>query len=151
MITICLRFTKNDRDAIEVLNTDFLKVFNNIRRYDPARGSLYTWIRTIVVNTCIDFNSQKSRVQRVQELSEETDVSILPEATSKMKAEELLLLVRGLPEATRTVFNLYCMEGYSHKEIAQLLGISTGTSKWHLSDARKKLQELLQKPTRKVS
>ena len=94
MITICLRFTKNDRDAIEVLNTAFLKVFNNIKRYDPAQGSLYTWIRTIVVNTCIDFNSQKSRVQRVQELSEETDVSILPEAISKMKAEELLLLVK---------------------------------------------------------
>jgi RNA polymerase sigma factor (sigma-70 family) len=151
MITICLRYTKNDSDAVEVLNTAFLKVFKNIKRYDPQLAAPYTWIRTIVINSCIDFNTQRNRAQSLQELAEDTDIHIPPEAISKIKTEELLRLVRSLPEATRTVFNLYSIEGYSHKEIAQLLGISTGTSKWHLAEARKKLQELLQEPKLKMS
>ena len=141
MATLCLRYTKSENDAIEVLNNGFLKVFNNIQRYEPAKASLYTWIRTIVINSCLDFIKSKQNLQPLNELNEASEVHIPAEVISKMKASELLDLVRQLPPSSQAVFNLYVMEGYNHKEIAQLLGISAGTSKWHLSEARKILQQ----------
>ena len=141
MVTICLRYTKNEDDALEVLNSGFLKVFQNIQRYEPAQASLYTWIRTIVVNSCLDFIRKKARTTQHHELDNATEAHVPAEAISRMKASELLALVRSLPPSTAAVFNLYVIEGYSHKEIGSLLGISDGTSKWHLSEARKQLQQ----------
>ena len=151
MITVCLRYTKNDEDAVEVLNNGFLKVFRNIQRYESSQASLYTWIRTIVVNSCLDFIKQKQKLEKVNELNEDTEVHIAPEIINKMKTAELLDQVRRLAPATQAVFNLYVIEGYSHKEIAQLLNISEGTSKWHLSEARKNLQQLINQPKVKIS
>lgn len=130
---------------MEVLNTGFFKVFRNIQRYEPAQASLYTWIRTIVINSCLDFIKAKQKTEPHRELNEALEADIPAEALSKIKAGELLQLVRQLPPATQAVFNLYVMEGYGHKEIAALLGISEGTSKWHLSEARKLLQQLIKK------
>ena len=144
MITLCLRYTKNEADAVEVLNNGFLKVFKNIQRYEPLQASLYTWVRTIVIHSCLDFIKMKQRMEVHEELTETTEMHIPPEVLGKIKAGELLGLIRQLAPATQAVFNLYVMEGYSHKEIAQLLGISEGTSKWHLSDARKNLQRMIQ-------
>ena len=144
MMTLCLRYTKNEEDAVEVLNTGFLKVFRNIQRYEPAQGSLYTWIRTIVVNSCLDFIKAKSRKEPHQELNDAAEVHIAAELIHKMKASELLQLVTALPPSTQAVFNLYIIEGYNHREIGELLGISEGTSKWHLSEARKNLQKMIQ-------
>ena len=141
MVTICLRYTKNEDDAVEVLNNGFLKVFQNIQRYEPAQASLYTWIRTIVVNSCLDFIRKKSRTAQHQELDNTVEVHVPAEVVSRMKATELLGLIRSLPPSTAAVFNLYVIEGYSHKDIGSLLGISDGTSKWHLSEARKQLQQ----------
>ena len=139
---LCLRYTKSEYDATEVLNSGFFKVFRNIHKYDPIRANLYTWIRIIIINTCIDFIKQKVKIEN--EVSEEMpEVQINPEAIEKMDALHLLHLTRQLPPATQAVFNLYVMEGYSHKEIATLLSISEGTSKWHLSEARKKLQQMI--------
>ena len=140
MVTICLRYTRNEEDAVEVLNNGFLKVFKNIQRYDPAQASLYTWIRTIVVNSCLDFIRKKNRIEQRYELNEGVEVHVPAEVISRMKIGELLSLVRSLPPATAAVFNLYVIEGFNHKEIGSLLGISDGTSKWHLSEARKQLQ-----------
>lgn len=145
MVALCLRYTRNDADAVEVLNTGFLKVFRNIGRYDPAQAGLYAWIRTIMINSCLDFIKQKEKTIPSRELEQAADVHIPAEAVLKMKAEELLALVRELPPATQAVFNLYVLEGYGHKEIVQLLHISEGTSKWHLNAARKLLQQRLQK------
>ena len=143
LVSLCLRYTKNENDAVEVLNNGFLKVFKNIHRYEPAQGSLYTWIRTIVVHSCIDFIKSKQKSGPHQELEEAVSVHIPAEVISRINAAELLQLVRQLPPATQAVFNLYIMEGYNHREIAGLLGISEGTSKWHLSDARKHLQQMI--------
>jgi len=151
MITVCLRYTKNDEDAVEVLNNGFLKVFRNIQRYESSQASLYTWIRTIVVNSCLDFIKQRQKLEKVNELNAETEVHIAPDVITKMKAAELLEQVRRLAPATQAVFNLYAIEGYSHKEIGQLLSISEGTSKWHLSEARKNLQQLINQPKVKIS
>lgn len=151
MMTICLRYTKNDEDAVEVLNNGFLKVFRNIQWYDSMQASLYTWIRAIVVNSCLDFIKQKQRLEKVSELNEEAEVHIDPEVISKIKTNELLEQVRKLAPATQAVFNLYVIEGYNHKEISELLNISEGTSKWHLSEARKNLQQLINEPRIKIS
>lgn len=138
-----MRYTKNETDATEVLNKGFLKVFLNIQRYDPAQANLYTWIRTIVINTCLDFLKLKHRIGQHQELDKTVEVHIDAEVINKMEVSMLLHLVRQLPPATQAVFNLFVMEGYNHKEIGQLLHISEGTSKWHLSEARKSLQQMI--------
>lgn len=137
-----MRYTKNEEDAVEVLNNGFLKVFNNIHRYERGKASLYTWIRTIIINSCLDFIKSRQNKEPYKELDE--TVHIPSDVISKIKADELLHLIRRLPPVTQAVFNLYVIEGYGHKEIGQLLNISEGTSKWHLSEARKSLQKMIQ-------
>ncbi len=144
MASLCLRYTRNEEDAVEVLNNGFHKVFKNIRSYDPIKATLFTWIRTIIINSCLDFIKAKQHASQHQQLNKDVEVYISPEILSKIKTEELLQLVRRLSPSTKAVFNLYIMEGYSHKEIAELLGISEGTSRWHLSEARKNLQQMIQ-------
>ncbi len=145
MMSLCLRYTKNEEDAGEVLNTGFYKVFKNIQRYNQKQASLYTWIRTIIINSCLDhIKSNQKNIQHV-EFTNATDIEIDPEIISKIKSAHLLQLIRQLPPATQTVFNLFIMEGYSHKEIGKLLQISDGTSKWHLNEARKNLQKMINK------
>jgi RNA polymerase sigma factor (sigma-70 family) len=141
MISVCLWYTKNEEDAVEVLNNGFLKVFKNISRYDPVKGSVFTWIRKIIVNSCLDFVKQNERIEQHQELTEAMEIPA--QKISIMKTAELLAMVRCLPRATAAVFNLYEIEGYSHREIGEMLAISEGTSKWHLSEAKKKLREKL--------
>jgi RNA polymerase sigma factor (sigma-70 family) len=143
MISLCLRYTKNEADAVEVLNNAFLKVFLNIQRYESRQATLYTWIRTIVINSCLDFIKQKAKQEQYRELDTAVEVQIDAEVVSKMDVTMLLHLVRQLPPATQAVFNLYVVDGYNHKEIGTLLNISEGTSKWHLSEARKSLQQLI--------
>ena len=145
MINLCLRYTKNEQDAVEVLNSGFLKVFTNIKRYDPGKASLSTWIRTIVINSCLNFLKLKERYILHEEISSihEDNNQIEAEVIGQMKVNQLLQFVRHLPAATRIVFNLYVMEGYNHKEIGGMLGITEGTSKWHLSEARKNLKQMI--------
>lgn len=143
MMNLCLRYTKNDQDAMEALNTGFYKVFKNIQRYDPHQGSLYTWIRTIVINSCIDIIGVKGKYIKPVELTASTEAAAEPEIITRLMAAHVLKLVRKLPAATQAVFNLFIMEGYSHREIATLLKISEGTSKWHVNDARRRLQIMI--------
>lgn len=143
MMNLCLRYTKNEADALAILNNAFYKVFKNIKMYDPAKATLYTWIRTITINTCIDHLKPTQNKIATSELVEAENVFIEPSVIAKMKEGALLMLVQQLAPSTRAVFNLYIMEGFGHKEIGQLLHISEGTSKWHLNDARKKLKILI--------
>lgn len=143
MMNICLRYSNNESDALSILNTAFFKVFRNINRYDASKATIYTWIRTIVVNESVSFiNASKNRVPAV-ELTEAGDIHIEPSVFDKIKETNLLLLVQQLAPASKAVFNLFVLEGYTHKQIGEMLHISEGTSKWHLNDARKKLQELI--------
>ena len=143
MMTLCLRYTKNESDALEVLNTGFYKVYKNIHRYDQKKATVYTWIRTIIINSCLDHIRAQSGRTVQDELDQAAAVDLPPDVFSKLSAQDILIHVRKLPPATRAVFNLFVMEGYSHREIATFLGISEGTSKWHLSEARKTLQKLI--------
>jgi RNA polymerase sigma-70 factor (ECF subfamily) len=144
MTALCLRYTRNEEDAIEVLHNGFLKVFKNIATYNNSKGSLYTWVRTIIVHTAIDFIRQREKFFTKIELDQTEEPHVESDAVHRMSATELLKLVQKLPSATQAVFNLYVIDGYTHKEIGKLLEISEGTSKWHLSQARKLLQQLLQ-------
>ncbi|MFM2363642.1 MAG: sigma-70 family RNA polymerase sigma factor [Sphingobacteriales bacterium] len=143
MMALCIRYTKNEEDALEVLHNGFLKVYKHMATYDAGKASLYTWIKTIVVNSAIDFIRSNQKFKNKVELKPVHEIGIDNVAISRMSAAELLEQVRSLPQATQTVFNLYVIEGYNHREIGELLGISEGTSKWHLSEARRQLKQLL--------
>lgn len=143
MMTLCLRYTKNEADALEVLNTGFYKVFKNIAKYNSSQAAIYTWIRAIIINSCLDFIKKKETQFETREIENAISIDLPPDIISKMSANEILELVRQLSPATQAVFNLYVVEGYNHNEIASLMKISAGTSKWHLSEARKKLQKMM--------
>lgn len=143
MMNICMRYTNNENDAIEVLHNGFLKVYKNLQKFNPDKASLYTWMRSIMVHSAIDFLRQNTRHNRNIEIDDVNEPYIDSEAVDKLNVQELLRLIRKLPPATQTVFNLYIMEGYTHKEIGTMVGISEGTSKWHLSEARRLLQKLI--------
>jgi len=143
MMNLCVRYTKDEDDAKLVLNTGFLKVFKNIEKYDSQKAVLYTWIRTIVVNSCLDHIKSKQNTIVANELQESDGLQADAEVNAKVDVTEILHLIRKLPASTQAVFNLYVIEGYGHKEIAEMLQISEGTSKWHLSEARKNLKTQL--------
>ena len=143
MMVLCKSYTKNEEDAVEVLQDGFLKVFQQIDSYDTGRSSLYTWMRTIMIRTAIDFLRKQNRQNIAIEWKEEYEPSVEAEALQRMSAQQVQCMLRNLAATTRAVFNLYVTEGYNHKEIGELLKISEGTSKWHLSEARKYLINLL--------
>jgi RNA polymerase sigma factor (sigma-70 family) len=146
MMNLCVRYTKSEADAVHVLNDGFLRVFKNINQYDPSKGALYTWIYRIVMNCCLYHLKSTQSAVVLNDLDVAEELTIAPGIDTKLNEQELLGLIRNLPAATQAVFNLYVIDGYAHKEIATMLDISEGTSKWHLSEARKKLKnELLKK------
>lgn len=143
MMNLCLRYAKNEQDALEMLNTGFFKVYKNIEKFDRNKAGLYTWIRTIIINSCLDYLKIKNTFIITGEVEQAASLAVPPAIFSHFSAAEILKLIRQLPAATQTVFNLYIIEGYTHPEISMLLNISEGTSKWHLSDGRKKLQKMI--------
>lgn len=145
----CIRYVKTDDLAREALNTAFLKVFQNLSSYDAHKGTLNAWIGTIMIRTCIDLNRKECKFETATwegELAPET-AFIAPEILDRLYAQDLIKLIRLLPHATQMVFNLSVIDGYSHKEIAQRLEIGEATSRWHLSEGKKQLRELLLKHT----
>lgn len=148
LMSICLRYIKDKDMASEVLNTGFLKILTNLEKYNLAIP-FKVWIRKIMVNTLIDeyrkTKREKERITYVEEYYDSSDYSETNEALSRINCEQIYELIGQLPEATKQVFNLYVIDGYAHKEIGEMLGISEGTSKWHLSNARQKLKEQLEK------
>ncbi len=145
MLKVARRYFRSDDLAQEALNMAFLKVFQHIGTFDHTKGSMATWIRAILIRTCIDMVRKEARFIQVEDMSEVAEsVFVLPEILEKLHAADLLNAIRSLPAATQLVFNLYIVEGYSHQEIAGQLQISDSTSRWHLSEARRMLRGILQ-------
>lgn len=154
MLTICLRYLKNEDDAMEVLNNAFMKVFTKITQY-KSEGSLEGWIKRIVINSAIDFVRSTKTYKKKFILTDEFALYGSPRDEDDMaddfpdepfiSTEQVFELVKELPPATRVVFNLYVVDEFKHHEIAEQLKISEGTSKWHLSNARKILREKINK------
>ena len=140
MMGICLRYAGSRDEALDLLHEGFIKVFQNIARYKVGT-SLPAWIRTIMVNTCIDYYRKTIR-RRTEDIAEAHYLSIDdPDALSNLTEQEILAAVHELSPAYRAVFNLYVVEGYSHKEIADALQITESTSRSNLVKARIKLKE----------
>lgn len=142
--SIALRYSSDDDCAGEILNDSFLKVFQNINKYDEKQV-FKAWIRTITVNTAIDYYRKNSQKPFFEDFEDQQIIDFDKDVISQISAEEILQLVRQLTPAYRTVFSLYVIDGYTHKEIAEKLGIQEGTSKSNLKDARKKLQKMILK------
>ncbi len=150
LMGVCIRYKKSEEEAASVVNVGFLKILNNLNKY-KTEVPFEAWIRRIMINTIID-DFRKNR--KVKELIEHTDFSDYEASAELMDfniadqlfdAKQLENFIQMLPPVSQKVFNLYAIDGYSHKEVGDLLGISEGTSKWHLSSGRKKIQEMMQK------
>ena len=148
MLAICRTYVKHEDDAVEILQDAFLKIFRQIEKFDESQSSLYTWMRTIVVRTAIDFLRKTKNQTQPVEWKEAYDPAIEASCLQHLSAQEIILMLQQLPETTRAVFNLFITEGYGHRDIGALLHISEGTSKWHLSEARKFLTGHLKKNER---
>ena len=148
-MAICDRYTNNEEDALEILNDGFLKIFKEIHHYSPAYtdvvSSFKGWLRKIMVYTAIDHFRKYHKHRMVTDLDHVVmqTPSISEDAVDKLSYEEIIRAIQELSPGYRTVLNLFIIDGLSHDEIAERLGISTGTSKSNLSKARKQLQKIL--------
>ena len=144
MIKICYRYAGDADGAGTIYNNAMLKVFKSIGNYTDE-GKLVSWIKTIVINCSIDFCKKKNIFRQSVPYIPEDEIILLPEAFDRVSGKEIQEMISQLPAATATVFNLYIYDGYTHKQIAELLSISDGTSKWHVSEAKKLLKTKLEK------
>ncbi|MCD4697415.1 MAG: sigma-70 family RNA polymerase sigma factor, partial [Bacteroidales bacterium] len=144
MLGLCYRYAKNKSDAEDIFQEGFLKVFENIRQLRNTEAVEW-WMKRIFVNEAFKFYKKQTRLHLVDNITLlENSISDYiddnDDILDKMETEELTQIIQNLPERMRMVFNMYIIEGFSHKEIADKLEISVGTSKSHLHDARKQLQ-----------
>lgn len=144
MLGVCLRYAHTTAEAEDLLQDAFVKVFTRLKDF-RNEGSLEGWIRRIVVTTAIDHFHKERNIRHQQSLEEATDLSTPDsDALDRLSAQEVLKLIKKLPEGCRMVLNLYAIEGYNHGEISEMLGVKESTSKAQLCKARKMLVELLQ-------
>jgi RNA polymerase sigma factor (sigma-70 family) len=141
MYAVCFRYAANATDAQDLLQEGFIKVYRNLHRF-RAEGSFEGWIRRVFVNTSIEHYRKKSiQLSTVSEKEEATIEDSDISALDQMAEKDILAIIQELSPGYKTVFNLYVVEGYSHKEIGDILGISEGTSKSQLARAKSILQK----------
>ncbi len=150
MMAVCFRYARDRDEAKDILQDGFIKVFTNIKKYNSA-GSFEGWIRRIIVNTAIDsFRKNRNSYllseddNTIDNLQNEPEEEEDEKPFGGLKTENVVQAMQQLSPAYRTVFNLYVVENYSHKEIAEILGISTGTSKSNLAKAKQNLKKILE-------
>jgi RNA polymerase sigma factor (sigma-70 family) len=141
LYAVCLQYSGNDEEARDILQEGFIKIFENLIHY-KHEGSFEGWVRKIIVNTALEKYRNKHNLYRVDDIDMIPEPDAEPDNTdyAGLEAIDLLEIIRELPPKYRMVFNLYAIEGYSHKEISQMVKISEGTSKSNLSRARVILQ-----------
>ncbi len=144
LMSICMRYSKDRDSASESLNMGYMKILTNLKSYKPEIP-FKSWIRRIMINTLIDEyrknRRENEKVKYVDHYFDTSSYSEVNEALGKINIQQIYEQINKLPEATKNVFNLFVIDGFSHKEIAEMLDISEGTSKWHLNAARQKLKE----------
>lgn len=141
MLAMCMRYTQDKSEAVAILNGGFLRVFQKLHTF-RFQGSLEGWVRRLVFNSLSEhFKKEQKHLHFL--VYEEQDRPISETALDALYLQDILDLAERLPAATKRVFFLYAIEGYTHTEIAATLDISEGTSKWHLAEARKRLQKLI--------
>lgn len=140
MFAICLRYASDYHSAEDILQEGFIKVFKNIARF-RFEGSFEGWMRRIFVNTAIEHYRRSKPMYPILEVNNSAFDVLHENTIDRLAADDLLAMVQKLSPGYRTVFNLYVIEGYTHREIANMLGISEGTSKSQLARARYLLQD----------
>ena len=144
MLGIAQRYAKNTDEAHDILQETFIKVFDNLKKYKHT-GSLEGWVRKICVNTSLDF-IRKNKNLKLNDDLDEVDYKLTANkegVLEQMAAEDLLEILNLLPEGYKAVFNLFVIDGFSHKEIAEKLEISVNTSKSQFSRARQQLKKII--------
>jgi RNA polymerase sigma-70 factor (ECF subfamily) len=144
MYGVCLRYAGNTEEAEDILQEGFIKIFKKIGSY-RGEGSFEGWIRRIFVNTAIEHFRRKTYLQPITDKEEGTVEGTYLSVLDNLAEKDIIGLVQKLSPGYRTVFNMYVVEGYTHKQIAELLHISEGTSKSQLSRAKLILQDLVRK------
>lgn len=146
MMSISLRYCSDWDEAMEVVNSGFLKIFLKIKSYS-GKGSFEGWMKRIIVNTALDYiKSLKPYAEEIDDRNTFNNHYYFEnDAIDKFSVDDILKQVQSVPPMSRAVFNLNVIEGYKHKDIAEKLGISEGTSHWHLQNARKILIDKLSK------
>jgi len=144
MYYVCLRYARHASEAQDMLQDGFIKVFDNIGSF-KFNGSFEGWIRRIIVNTALNHCRKSSFKHEKLGIEDYQDKVVQSKAVSNMGEKELLALIQKLPEGYRMVFNLYVIEGFSHKEIGEMLEITESTSRSQLAKSRKWMQNELEK------
>jgi RNA polymerase sigma-70 factor (ECF subfamily) len=141
LYAVCLQYSGNDEEARDILQEGFIKIFKNLIHY-KHEGSFEGWVRRIMVNTALEKYRSKHTLHRVDDIGQIPEIDAEPdnEDYAGLEAIDLLEIIRELPPKYRMVFNLFAIEGYSHKEISKMVNISEGTSKSNLCRARIILQ-----------
>lgn len=157
LMVVCLRYTIDKDTAQDILQEGFMKIFDKIKSFESS-GSFEGWMRRIVTNTALDHLRKSKKFNFVEENEVNTKEEFIDyddvkefESSIDLKAELALEAIQQLSPAYKAVFNLYVMEEYSHKEIAEMLGISEGTSKSNLAKAKMNLQKLILKKYSKIA
>ena len=140
MFGLCLQYANNYDDACDILQEGFIKVYRKLDQFS-GKGSFEGWIRRIMINTALERYRSQLHLYPLTDNIVTRDEMMYEEVFEKLSADDLIKLVRELPPRYRMVFNMYAIEGYHHKEIAETLGIKVGTSKSNLSRARDILQK----------
>lgn len=143
MYAVCLRYSGNSEDAQDLLQEGFVKIFLNLNKY-RGEGSFEGWIRRIFVNTAIEYFRRQHKITPVSETQENTFEDKDWNTLNIMGERDIINIVQRLSPGYRQVFNMYVIEGYSHKEIADILGISEGTSKSQLARAKILLKKIIE-------
>jgi len=147
LMSVCQRYAGSEDEAMDLLHESFIKIFKKIGRYESGTA-LLAWMRRITVNTAIDQYRRNVR-RRTEDIDQAYSLSSdAPDVFARFGAREILAAVQKLPPTYRTIFNLYIVEGYSHREIAEQLQITESTSRSNLVKARGKLQKVLTAPGR---
>ena len=142
---ICLRYAKNQHEATEIVNDGFFKAFVNIEKYDES-WPFKAWLSKIMYHSSIDYYRANIKWSQMDSLDKINQIKSEATVESNLGYEDLLSMVQQLPPAYRIVFNLYAIDGHSHDEIAEMVGISASTSRSNLYKARIKLQQMLARP-----
>ncbi len=146
LMAVCVRYRRDEQEAVAALNIGFLKIINNLDKYRRDTVPFEAWIRRIMINTAIDEFRREKKWRELTVFAEDVERAHpeepiqWQESEKRIDMQQLEALLRRLPPMTQQVFNLFALDGFSHKEIGEMLGMSEGTSKWHVNAARAKMQ-----------
>ncbi len=141
-----MRYVKSKEDAEDLVQEAFVKIYNDLKQFNPNRSAFLTWSKRVLINTCLQHLRKRSFLTFVDNIIELGASHRMPaQALENLNLEDLTTAISTLPKGYRTVFNLHVIDGYTHAEISKLLGISEGTSKSQLLKAKKVLRKNIEK------